>query len=147
MTDIAFSPAQDPADAAARVVWAKADIRAIAEAARERLIGGASPTEVASWPNKAARAHRFRDGVASADDIAALTLEAESRGQAPADLAALQIAKEGRFAALVARIDGAQAAALKAVAAAAEVGSGDPDPLAKIVSGFAGDLAAAAPRN
>lgn len=31
------------------------------------------------------------------------------------------------------------------VAAAAGVGSGDPDPLAKIVSGFAGDLAAAAP--
>ena len=119
--------------------------RAVAEAARVRLTGGAGPTEVASWPNKAARAHRFRDGVASAEDIAALTLEAARRGQDPAELAAVQIAKEGRFAAMVARIDGAQAAALKAVAAAAEMGSGDPDHMAKIVSGFAGGLAAAAP--
>ena len=83
--------------------------------------------------------------MASAEDIAALTLEAAGRGQDPAELAAVQSEKEGRFAALVACIDGAQAAALKAVAAAAEVGSGNPDPLAKIVSGFAGDLAAAAP--
>lgn len=93
-----------------------------AEGIRQTLTGGASPTEIAAWPNKAERARRFIASTASATDIEALGIEAALRGlgETPLELAQLQLAREASYAKAVGYIDGLTSAARGAIEAATE---------------------------
>ena len=87
---------------------AHSEIRDFSEQVRETLTGGASPSEIAAWPNKAERARRFLAGSATEADTLALSLEAQSRGldETPQALAELQLGREAQYAQAVAFIDG-----------------------------------------
>ncbi len=101
-------------------IIAKDRIRDFAQDVREQLTGGATPVEIAAWPNKAERARRFIAGTASDADKAALTAEVTARGldETPEQLAENQLVKEGQYSTAVAMIDGLTRKGLAAIDAA-----------------------------
>lgn len=96
---------------------ARQQIITFAENIRSKLTGGASPCEVAGWPNKAERARRLLEGKASEADRVALQIEvqARGRGETAEALAKHQLTKEAQYAKAAAFIDGLKAKGLKAI--------------------------------
>lgn len=96
---------------------ARDDVRDFAKDARAKLADYADQYKLAGWNDKAQRAQRVIDKVASESDIAILKAECDKRGkqETPEQLAATQAAKSQKLAMAVAIIDGMEAAALEAI--------------------------------
>jgi len=92
-------------------------IKRFASDVRAKVAKYADAYQLAGWNEKVRRAEKVLAKTATTDDIAVLQTECDSRGkgETPAQLAALQIAKSNALAKAVALIDGMESSALASV--------------------------------